>query len=117
MTRDRRIRQNALLWDPAIGLRPLLTTEGLLGGGGENAPCAGTRAALFCVAESAATPPHLLRIALAVEATQIHDKQNDVTHRDDLHTEEIVRPQGRARRWMLVQDAGVGVSLKKQKTY
>jgi len=103
MTRDRRIRQNALLWDSAIGLRPLLTTEGLLGGGGENAPCAGTRAALFCVAESAATPPHLLRIALADGATQILDMPNDVPDRDDLLTEAVEWRVGgsRASGWLV----------------
>ena len=102
-TRDRRIRQNALLWDPAKGLRPLLTTEGLLGGGGENAPCAGTREALFCVAESAATPPHLLRIALADGATQILDKPNLLPDRDDLLTEAIEWRVGgsRASGWLV----------------
>lgn len=88
-TRDRRISQNALLWAPASGLQPLLMTEGLLSGGGENAPCAGTREALFCVAESAATPPHLLRIALADGATQILDRPNQLPDRDDLISEAI----------------------------
>ncbi len=103
MTRDRRIRQNAWLWDSAKGLQPLLTTEGLLGGGGENAPCAGTREALFCVAESAASPPHLLRIALADGATQILDKPNQLPGRDDLLTEAIEWRVGgsRASGWLV----------------
>jgi dipeptidyl aminopeptidase/acylaminoacyl peptidase len=102
-TRDRRISQNVLLWDSAKGLRLLIATEGLLGGGGEIAPCAGTRAALFCVAESAATPPHLLRIALADGATQILDKPNDVPDRDDLLTEAVEWRVGgsRASGWLV----------------
>src|SRR3546814_19027369 len=96
MTRDRRIRQNALLWDPAIGLRPLLTTEGLLGGGGEHAPCAGTRAALFCVSARAATPPHLLRTALAARATQILAKPNDVSVHDAVLPYPVARRAGDA---------------------
>src|SRR5690606_24628315 len=102
-TRDRHIRNNALIWNPATGLRPLITTDGLLGGGGENAPCAGTREALFCVAEDAATPPHLLRIALADGATQILDKPNDLPDRDDLLTETIEWRVGgsRASGWLV----------------
>lgn len=102
-TRDRHIRNNALIWDPATGLRPLITTDGLLGGGGENTPCAGTRAALFCVAEDAATPPHLLRIALVDGATQVLDKPNDLPDRDDLLTEAIEWRVGgsRASGWLV----------------
>lgn len=102
-TRDRHIRNNALIWDPATGLRPLITTDGLLGGGGENTPCAGTREALFCVAEDAATPPHLLRIALADGATQILDKPNELPERDDLLTEAIEWRVGgsRASGWLV----------------
>lgn len=102
-TRDRHIRNNALIWDPAAGLRTLLSTDGLLGGGGENTPCAGTREALFCVAEDAATPPHLLRIALADGATQILDKPNALPDRDDLLTEAIEWRVGgsRASGWLV----------------
>lgn len=102
-TRDRRIRNSALLWDPATGLRSLTTSEGLLGGGGENAPCTATREALFCVAESAATPPHLLRISFADGATQIIDKPNQLPDRDDLLTEAIEWRVGgsRASGWLI----------------
>lgn len=103
VTRDRRIRNNALLWDSVTGLRPLITSDGLLGGGGENAPCAATREALFCVAESAATPPHLLRIGLADSATQILDQPNQRPDRDDLLTEAIEWRVGgsRASGWLV----------------
>jgi len=55
------------------------------------------------VAESAATPPHLLRIALADGATQILDKPNQLPDRDDLLTEAIEWRVGgsRASGWLV----------------
>ncbi len=102
-TRDRRIRQNAYLWEAASGWRLLAESEGLLSGGGEFDACAASVKAIFCVAESANSPPRLLRIAFDGTEPQILDRPNDLSDRDDLLVEAIEWQVGgsRASGWLV----------------
>lgn len=105
MTRNRHMRQRIFLWEPeANALRQLAASEGLLTGGrDERTSCAASTSALFCVAESAATPPHLLRIALADGAEQILDRPNALPGQGELLTEAIDWQVGgsRASGWLV----------------
>ena len=104
-TRDRRMRQRIFLWDPAAPtLRELAASEGTLTGGrDERTSCAPSTNALFCVAENAATPPHLLRIDLADGAQQILDQPNKLPNQPELLTEAIDWTVGgsRASGWLV----------------
>ncbi|WP_144036791.1 Atxe2 family lasso peptide isopeptidase [Sphingopyxis witflariensis] len=104
-TRDRRIRQRLFLWDAGAGdLRLLTSSEGVLTGGhDERTSCAVSIDALFCVAESAAIPPHLIRIALADGAQQILDRPNHPPDQPPLLTEAIDWQVGgsRASGWLV----------------
>ena len=104
-TRDRRMRQRAFLWDEgARELRLLATSEGLLTGGrDERTSCSATREALFCVSESAAIPPHLVRIALTDGAQRILDEPNMLPGQPELLTEAIDWQVGgsRASGWLI----------------
>lgn len=102
-TRDRQVRQSVFLWDKATGLTRLAASAGLLSGGGEVAPCAASKAAVFCVAESAAMPPQLQRIALDGSGPLVLDRPNDLPDRDDLLTEAIEWQVGgsRASGWLV----------------
>lgn len=102
-TRDRQVRQSVFLWDKATGLTRLAANDGLLSGGGEMAPCAVSKAAVFCVAESAAMPPQLQRVALDGSGPLVLDRPNDLPDRDDLLTEAIEWQVGgsRASGWLV----------------
>lgn len=104
-TQDRHMRQRIFLWDPDAGeLRQLAASEGILTGGrDERTSCAASTSALFCVAESAAIPPHLIRIALTDGAQQILDKPNELAGQPELLTEAIDWQVGgsRASGWLV----------------
>lgn len=104
-TQDRHMRQRIFLWNPgADKLRQLAASEGLLTGGrDERTSCAASTSALFCAAESAATPPQLVRIALADGAQQILDQPNAHTDQSELITEAIDWQVGgsRASGWLV----------------
>ncbi|WP_058802345.1 Atxe2 family lasso peptide isopeptidase [Sphingopyxis sp. H115] len=102
-TRDRKVRQSVFLWAKATGLTRLAASPGLLSGGGEMAACAASQTAAFCVAESAAMPPQLQRIALDGSGTLVLDRPNDLPDHDDLLTEAIEWQVGgsRASGWLV----------------
>lgn len=104
-TQNRHMRQRIFLWDPEAGkLRQIAASAGqLTGGRDERTRCAASTSALFCVAESAETPPHLLRIALADGAQQILDKPNTLPGQPELLTEAIDWQVGgsRASGWLV----------------
>jgi len=104
-TRDRRMRQRIFLWDSGTQKLTLLAaSEGVLTGGrDERTSCAASIAALFCVAESAATPPHLVRIALDDGSQRILDRPNTLPDQPELLTEAIDWQVGgsRASGWLV----------------
>lgn len=104
-TRDRHMHQRIFMWvSGAKGLRELAASEGIFTGGrDERTSCAASMSALFCVAEDAATPPHLLRIALTDGAQQILDRPNSLSGQPELLTEAIDWQVGgsRASGWLV----------------
>lgn len=104
-TRDWRMRQRIFLWDPQTQALALLTSsEGVLTGGrDERTSCVASIEALFCIAESAAMPPHLVRIALDDGSQSILDRPNALPDQPELRTEAIEWPVGgsRASGWLV----------------
>lgn len=102
---DAAIEQQILIWDPASrSLRTLVRSRGLLNGGREEpAPCAAAPAALLCVAADAATPPRLVRIALADGTLEVLDQPNPDRRADDLVVETLAWRVGgqQASGWLI----------------
>lgn len=88
--RDRALRETLFIWAPgAATLMPLVGTDGLLSGNrDEDAPCAATSEALFCVEATPQTPPRLVRIGLDGAKTII-DTPNQFPDSDGLLAETI----------------------------
>jgi len=88
--RDRALRETLFIWAPdAATLMPIVRTDGLLSGSrDEDAPCAATSEALFCVEATPQTPPRLVRIGLDGAKTII-DTPNQLPDSDGLLAETI----------------------------
>lgn len=98
--RDRAFRVTILIWSPAaVGLAPFVTSADLLSGGrDEDAPCATTVDALFCVEAAPDVPPRLVRLGL--DGTRIVlDSPNSFPDSDHLLSETISWQVGSRRAW------------------
>lgn len=104
-THDDFMRQSITLWDPKSGqLRKIVDAKGMLNGGhDERSLCSANIEALFCVQESAASPPQIVRVPLTGDPIQILAAPNPVPSRDDLLTEAITWKVGgsRASGWLI----------------
>ena len=88
--RDRALHETLYIWSPGgAELVPLAATDGLLAGSrDEDAPCAATPDALFCVEASPSIPPRLVRIGLD-GAKSVIDTPNQFPDSDGLLAETI----------------------------
>ncbi|WP_447763425.1 Atxe2 family lasso peptide isopeptidase [Sphingopyxis panaciterrae] len=89
--RDQALRETIYIWSPSTGaLERLAETDGLFAGNrDEDAPCAATAAALFCVEATPSVAPRLVRIALD-GTTSVIDTPNKFPDSDGLLAETIV---------------------------
>jgi dipeptidyl aminopeptidase/acylaminoacyl peptidase len=88
--RDRALRETLLIWSPSHStLGTIAATDGLLSGSrDEDAPCAATPRALFCVEATPSVAPRLVRIGL--DGTKaIIDTPNQFPDSDGLLAESI----------------------------
>lgn len=77
-TRDRALREAIMIWSSSSdSLDPLAETDGLLSGSrDEDAPCAATAAAIFCVEATPSVAPRLVHIAFDGTKTVIDTPNN-----------------------------------------
>ncbi|XVJ61510.1 MAG: Atxe2 family lasso peptide isopeptidase [Sphingopyxis sp.] len=96
--RDRALRETIHLWSPATGaLNRLAESDGLLSGGrDEDAPCAATPAALFCVEATPSIAPRLVRIAYD-GTKRVLDTPNNFPDSEGLLAETIAWQVGGSR--------------------